>query len=253
MINEITKYYEDKIVFTEEDHRYTFNGIECTSATTILGKLCERFDEQYHSKRIAVKREITQAEVLAEWKAKADKANIRGTGIHRYIECKLLGIPYDFDFVIPQIEIQASENVLLDLHHRHIEPYGVEVVMGSEEHLICGMADFIGRYTSKSPKHGKFVISDWKSNVGKDLINAGRFDKPMKSPLWYLKDSKNTQYSLQLSLYDYILSRQFDWWDGNTEKELYHIDGGLIRIPLEDYTPSIELVFDQRLEQLKGN
>ena len=144
MKNAINEYYDNHIVFTEHNHLYTFDGVECTSATTILGTLEEQFDEEFHSKRMSIRDGVTQASILKLWADKRDKAGFRGTGIHRYIECKLLGIPYDHEFDISKLELKASEDVLMDLVNRNIDPYGVEVITGSKKHLICGMVDFIG-------------------------------------------------------------------------------------------------------------
>ena len=78
-------------------------------------------------------------------------------------------------------------------------PIKSEVVMGDRELWIGGMADQIF-YNTKS---GMLEIWDWKTNKKIDTYSNFK----LEGSLSYLDSSKLTVYSLQLSLYKFMLEK----------------------------------------------
>lgn len=244
-MNQLHEYFSPKIKFKAEDHTYTYNGTPCISVTTLLGSLEVPFDSQSHSKRYAEKNGLTQQHVLKMWADKAKNSQVRGTAIHRYIECLLLGIGYDMDFIPSAQEIASCEAILKHLTDEDIEPYALEQIVGDEESAVCGTIDFVGRRR----KTKEFVIYDWKTNVGKDLVGVGRFDKSLLPPLSSIVGSKHNVYSLQLSIYQAILGKHFSKFrrdETPMEKMLFHIDGGLTKIPTRDFVREARILLEHR-------
>ena len=71
--------------------------------------------------------------------------------------------------------------------------------MGSSKLGICGMVDQL----YYSVPLGGLVIFDWKTN--KRLNYNSKFDNWMLDPISHLPECEFTTYSLQLSLYKYII------------------------------------------------
>ena len=74
-------------VFDEAAHKYTDNlKTEYTSATTFIKEFEKEVDWGYWKEKKAEERNITVADIEREWKAKTDKALIRGNEIHNALE-----------------------------------------------------------------------------------------------------------------------------------------------------------------------
>jgi hypothetical protein len=81
------------IKLIHETHTYVndkFPDMKYTSVTTVLGKYKEQFDEDYHAQRVADRRGVTKAEVIAEWRETNRLANEYGTNLHAILERFLL-------------------------------------------------------------------------------------------------------------------------------------------------------------------
>lgn len=207
------------ISFEEFKHRYTNTktGEIYTSGTGFIGKFHPHFD----SLKIATDlvnnnkkyQDTTVEALLAEW----DKSGKVGTLIHNYLEKHLLG-------TLQEDLTKADKNTTLRVKHLTDSWDGLclkdiykdweiipEMILYLDEYKLAGQSDLV----LLNHKEKKFKILDYKTNkkgVSKDPFkNATMF-----TPVEHLTDCKFTHYSLQLSLYGYMLEKELGYsCDGN--------------------------------------
>lgn len=191
------------IHFNEKLHKYTDDyGREYISATTILHKLEEPFDEQKMSLICARKEGVTQQEILDRWHAKRDASCNIGTAYHLVMENHINGnyccIPVDptpeefrnmtrdFDGIIKNI-MNVGDELRSEYRLYH------------EESLIAGTADLI-------IDHGdnEFSVGDFKTN--ERIEYSSKYGKFLLDDFSHLTDCNYTIYTLQMSLYAYMYS-----------------------------------------------
>ena len=200
------------VTFHDEPHKYYVDNMELISVTTIIHQYQEEFNLEYWSKYKSNEYGISQREVLRAWNFINKKGTIKGSAIHDYTEHlfqnKIFSYPkqlildeFGFDPVLPEYIITKKHvyKFYNDVHNKLI-PIRMEMVIYDRESLIGGMVDMLF-YNIKAKE---FQIWDWKSNK--------TFDKEMKSrhllnELYMLEDSDLEIYSLQLSMYKYIIEK----------------------------------------------
>jgi len=203
----------NNITFYEDKHKYYIDGKELTSATRFIGKHKPEFDSEYWSKKKADERGISQKEILAEWDYKRDFSCEKGTELHLYAENKLNNkvIPFNHARVNDLLgegnkvhDAFKKLTVLFDQFYKvsfgKLIPVKSELIVGDAELGICGMVDQI-YYNEKT---GKLNIYDWKTN--KAIKDSNRWQKFSK-PISHLEVCEMNTYSLQLSLYKYIIEK----------------------------------------------
>lgn len=208
------------ILFNEEVHKYTVESapdMKLTSVSTIISLLKEKFDADYWAEKKAKERGITKEEILKEWEDKKIKSQERGTAFHLEKEKEALAKKG----AVPAIVRENGLKQAFDL--KSLTP-GVypELIVYSLLHNAVGTADIVEIYEDKT-----FFLGDYKTNEELKFESFKRFDKiskerkpvMMNSPVQHLEDCSGMHYTLQLSLYAYMLE-QF----GFTCKELkiYH-------------------------------
>lgn len=220
------------VVYHDEPHVYYLNGKKADlSATKLISKFKKPFDSDYWSKKKADDEGITQEEMLARWKRKADISCEKGTAVHEYVENRLANkvFPYPstkikslfegadpvkekFDKIVPLVEKFIS-----DTRGRMIS-IASELVIGDLEYNLGGMIDQVF-YNKKS---GKIELWDWKTNEKIDSNNKYKFNAPIN----HVPASKLEEYSLQLSLYKHIIEKNTNlelgdsyltWFNENNE------------------------------------
>lgn len=225
------------ITFDESLHRYTDEeNLEYTSVTTLLGRYTPKFDSKYWSKYKADQLGISQKQVLDNWRKINKEACEKGTEKHKLIEDsvnssiekdkKLLSTARNnlggYKFTNINIDILSNSelakvypeifNYLRGLINQGYTIY-VEKRTYSFEHLIAGTIDCL------AVKGKEFIIVDWKTNKKVLNFEAGYFKKVngiestqwvktndrMLEPLNRLDHCKGVIYTLQLSIYAYVL------------------------------------------------
>ncbi len=194
------------ITFDPDAHSYTVRGaggdVECLSVTQLVGGCFEQFDADHHAARLATPE--CPAEVLkARWAKKGEEARIQGTLLHERIERHFLGLPADSEALAER----AFRQFLDFAASRTIEPYRSEWAVYSEKYRLAGTIDFLA-FDGK-----KYEIYDWKRStkvVGADgrplETNYGRYGR---KPIDNVPDTVFYHYSLQLSLYRYLLKAEY--------------------------------------------
>lgn len=204
-ILELAKF--DYIHFSEADHKYYYDNETKRfpiGSTGFIHKFANEFDEEYWSKRKAEERGITQEEILAEWKKIADDACYKGTNLHKFAENK---INNKYDEVDVSNKLKQMFNSYYFKSQKYLVPVKSELVIGDlnlkyngENFQIAGMIDQI--YFSK--KHNGIVLADWKTN--KEIKKENKWAK-LKYPFQDLDDCNFNHYSMQLSLYKFIIEK----------------------------------------------
>jgi len=194
------------IIYLEPiEHKYyhKVTGETFKSVTTVLSMLEPEFNKeeialaismQDPSKKKEQYQNMSQEEILAEWKRINDEANEYGTEVHEIMERYLLADK----IYIPKNEYER-ETIL---KFQEIDPMttGViypETILFSEKHKLAGTADIIEMCDDY------FNVWDYKTN--KKLRFISEYNHWLKKPVSHLSDCQYSIYSLQLSIYAYML------------------------------------------------
>ena len=239
------------ISFQEEGHIYTVNGErDYTSVTTFIHSLFENFDpdkiitnmmssknwknSKYYGK--------TREEIKAGWDANRDLASSAGTKLHYDIECKYNGMNVENT----SIEYEYFMNFYKD--YIHLTPYRTEMLVYFEELKLSGSIDMLFKC-----EDGTFEIYDWKRC--KEIVKHSAFNKWMKNPIVdHLPDTNYWHYSLQLNIYKAILIKKYNMQVGKLYLVALHPDNvNYIRIPVVDLQNEVEMLFNERLNNLNIN
>tara|TARA_R110002020_G_scaffold190204_1_gene389675 strand:+ start:6319 stop:7098 length:780 start_codon:yes stop_codon:yes gene_type:complete len=229
----------NNIKFYEKEHTYYIGEEKLTSATSLIGKFKQPFDVEYWADRKAKERGITVEEIKAEWDFKKDFACEKGSALHAFVESYLFNKIFDFPEERVKSILKKDEFVedcrmkveklkeLFDKFYKDsygkLIPVRAELVVGDSELGIGGMVDQL----FFNEKSGKLEIWDWKTN--KEIKKKNKWQR-FKEPLSHLDICELNTYSLQLSLYKYIITKNTNLELGdcyivwlNEKNDDYHI------------------------------
>lgn len=205
----------NNIVFSEKEHRYTINGKDAISVTTLLNNYKEKFDSDLIAGKYAKKHGLKKEDVLSLWSKENKKSTDKGSYLHKFAEniwnkkITDLGTTAWFDDGTNDIEVCKNhiESFYNDAK-KNLALVSAELVVGDENVGVCGMIDKLF-YNIKT---GNYQIWDYKTN--KD-IHSDKYAKKLKYPLDSIYDSKINLYSLQLSMYKWIIQRNTNIFIGD--------------------------------------
>lgn len=221
------------IIYLEPvEHKYyhKVTGESFKSVTTVLGMLEPEFNSEQIALAISMQdpskkkeqyQNMSQEEILAEWKRINDEANEYGTEVHEIMERYLLAnkiyIPkndYERDLISKFQGIDPMTNGT-------IYP---ETILFSEKHKLAGTADIIedcGDY---------FNVWDWKTN--KKFRFISEYDHWLNPPVSHLSDCQYNVYALQLSIYAYMFQMETKKKVGRLGIFYYNKEEGFKLVPL---------------------
>jgi hypothetical protein len=220
---------DSRIIFDEAPHVYYIDGSSqgWTSTTTFIhtffaefnGFICARAmvrgrnfpygDTKYNryipfvTKEDGTKRiesELIKS-IQDDWKKEGKEAADRGTNLHKVIEQYYnemplpTPLPSDWSYFLEFEEYRKKQGLV---------PFRTEWLIFSEDHQTSGSIDMI----MYRPSDGTYHIFDWKRS--KAIAHNGYGGKKGKSCLKHLADCNYTHYSLQLSIYRYILETKYE-------------------------------------------
>lgn len=199
--NKRNRHYRDSYIsFDETNHTYTVDGKILQSVTNIVENCFPKFDAQLHAKATAAKMGMTEEEVIAMWERKGKESRELGTAMHQKIESYYQGKqPYEDDsFRLFKV---FADKVKL-------EPYRTEWAVYDTDNNIAGTIDFVDY------QDGKYTIYDWKRS-DKIIANGmpvkfSKYQEKGLHPLEHLENCAYYHYALQLSLYKFILEKNYD-------------------------------------------
>lgn len=214
-IEEKLKYFDDPLfIFEPKEHAYTYEGIKFDSVTTFLKVFKEEFQKEYWAERKARERGITAKEILAEWQALGDTANILGTAVHEWIED--FWVSWETEIIpdfpeSPENEVQKRAEKFLDIYGSkliHFVPLTSELKLFSKKWKLAGTVDQPLLFWDEKQQKVLLVIGDWKTNkeFKDDNHKKGRYQK-LHRPFNHLYANSHNEYSLQISLYRLILEQ----------------------------------------------
>ncbi len=195
-----TKFFlgKDDLFFEEESHIYTNSkGEVFTSASTLIKKYSPPFDPDGSIlKRKAAQLNISEAELQAEWDKKKVDGCRTGHVFHKQVEqfINTRRIPEGPDKdIIKQFKKFKFSGKLFS-----------EVRLYDDDSMVAGTTDLIHMIDDNT-----LDICDFKTN--KKLSSYNPWGHRMLFPIDYLYDTDFNKYSLQLSLYAYLLEKR-GWW-----------------------------------------
>lgn len=242
------------IQFDEVLHKYTDeDNNPYTSVTTLIGEYTPQFNKDYWSKFKANQTGLSQQQVLENWNQITKEACERGSKEHKMLEDSVNNAvgrtSKELLLVTALNRLTGAEftNLNLDIlaHSELAKKYPqifiylkskvnagwkiyVEKRTYSYEHLVAGTIDCL------LVKGKEFIIVDWKTNKKELHFKSGYYKKVggiestqwvdtndrMLGPLSHLQHCKGVIYTLQLSLYAFILEL---WGLKCVDLVLYHL------------------------------
>jgi len=199
----MNKLNDGSITLDIDNHVYNHRDdkdISFTSVTTFVDSFFEPFDEVKVSKHLInnVPKyfDRTEQSLIEEW----NKARAYGTEVHLEIE------EWIRNGVSPRdIKSKNAKNwIEVWVTKPHIETFS-EVIVYSKELAIAGTIDIL----IMNKKLDEFVLIDWKTSKRIDL-NSFKGKTGIEHPAKDIEDCNYNHYSLQLSLYRYILEKYYD-------------------------------------------
>ncbi len=201
LFNNRNRHWRDsKVSFREADHVYIVDGTPLDSVTTFVKNCFPEFDSELHAKRKAEALGITKEVVLEMWDKKGRESREQGTLMHKKIESFYLGKEPSTDETFELFKIFANKITL--------KPYRTEWAVYDWEQKIAGTIDFVDY------QNGEYIIYDWKRSdklIAKNglPIKNSLYGEKALPPIENLDDSPYYHYALQLSLYKYILEKNY--------------------------------------------
>ena len=191
---------DDSISFRKADHQYIVDGTPLDSVTTFVKNCFPEFNADFHAKRKAESLGITKEEVLEMWDKKGRESREQGTAMHEKIESYYLGKSVSTDSTFELFKIFANKITL--------KPYRTEWAVYDWDQKIAGTIDFVDY------QNGEYIIYDWKRSdklIAKNglPIKNSQYGEKALPPIENLDDSPYYHYALQLSLYKYILEKNY--------------------------------------------
>lgn len=222
------------IYFEEGPHRYTDSkGTIYQSATGWIGKFSPKVDWAEKAKGSALKKikkekgaaytpseaEITLVaqQLKDEWEEKGrvngNYARTLGTQIHSVMENLWYKKDYEFDerlseeFPEMREDFEFRKNRCKEIFRRMKRIYAPvenEFIVYDQPNALCGTIDFIA-YNMKTKQ---YEIIDWKTSK---VFEKGNFyEEYLLPPFDDILACNTAEYSLQLSLYKYMLEKKTD-------------------------------------------
>jgi hypothetical protein len=188
------------ITFDAEAHSYIDDsGQVYKSVTTLVKDSFQPFDATAQAAEMARRTGKLEMEILMDWDRKRDAAAKHGTAVHYYAECLLNGTTSPTPQNAEQgraFRIVDKALVALAETHDLLPP---EQIVFDPLYQVAGTIDL----PAINKRTGALAIFDWKNCDG---ITADAYRKVGLVPISDVPDSRLHRYSLQLSIYAWILT-----------------------------------------------
>ncbi len=207
------------IRYYDQDHTYidTNTGAQLISCTTFIKKFQQEFKKEYWLKKKAKEYQISPEQLDDQWSRDSNTGKTRGTLLHKFLENLWCGKEYPIEYpkfihTLNSLEFITfhktferlkgfAENFVQD--YSHLVPVKLEVVLGDSDLGIAGQCDVLFWDTEKEC----LVLADYKSDKRIDIANQYQ---NMKKPLTHLSDCNYNKYTVQLSVYRYLIEKNTD-------------------------------------------
>ena len=190
---------DSTISFRASDHLYIVNGVCLESVTTFVSSCFPKFNTELHAKQKAGALGISVQEVIEMWERKGKESRDLGTAMHKKIENYYQGIDSANDDAFNLFRIFANNIKLV--------PYRTEWAVYDWEYKLAGTIDFVDY------QNGEYTVYDWKRSdkiIANGMpIKTNKYGEKGNYPLEHIDNSPYYHYALQLSLYKFILERNY--------------------------------------------
>lgn len=209
----------NRITFEEIAHKYFIDGKESAkySVTGLINKYKPKFEEDKWARIKAKSLNISVDEMKFIWAEKNLYSTTLGTELHRLIECVYTSEEYKFENnkikqSIGEEAYKGFSNHLCTItkHFKnfyvhtkgYIQPVANELTVGDIEGTrVCGTLDML----AYNKQENCFEIYDFKTN--KSITYSSTYKERFNKPLDDLQVCEFNTYSLQLSIYKYIIEK----------------------------------------------
>ena len=193
------------LFFNEESHSYWDSLVNeaYESVTSLINFYVPEFDAKTTSERVALRRGVRPDEVLTEWEGKAERACNLGTRVHAHQEALIVG---KHPATYPRTEyeagiFEAGAKAVLGMRRLGFEVIATEMMVALPADCIAGTIDLLLK------KDSNYYLIDWKTNAV--IRDASQYGTKMCAPFSHLDHCELVTYSIQLSLYEYILKHEW--------------------------------------------
>jgi hypothetical protein len=201
---------DQRCVFEAEEHKYSIDGIQFQSVTTVISQFFPLFNADEAIEKMTNGRNwnpnhkywgMQDYEIKQNWEEKGIKASEQGTFLHEQIENYYLGNDYEQ----PQ-EFSLFRQFTND--HDSLTPYRTEWRIFDESIGVAGTIDFLAL------NGDSFEMYDWKRSLkvinksNGTPITQNRWDRGFKG-LSDIDDTSFNHYTLQLSIYRFLLEKNY--------------------------------------------
>lgn len=198
------------ITFKEDEHKYEGNGIKWTSVTSFIGLFKESFDSIAAAEKATQNKKskwfnMSVQDILNAWDLERDRSVTLGNWYHKQRESDIVGCDTiereGVNLIINPPVIK--DGIKISLNQKLEDGIYPEHIVYLESIGLCGQADLV------EVVNGKINITDFKTNkeIKKTSFVKNGVSKKMKAPLSHLDDCNFNHYSLQLSLYAYMIKK----------------------------------------------
>ena len=194
-----------ELKFVEETHTYSVGDKVLTSVTTFIHKFFPEFNLKMMSRLVAKRRRekgelnkngkpLNARDVKKEWALKGDIARSAGTLTHLEIEEFIKGNYSEIEF--PVLTPKAQQGIKWFMK----SPYAKSKVV-TEERIFDEELGLAGTIDVSVYKDKEVTLIDWKTNKAIKKRGYGKGSCGLPNANYY-------HYTLQLSVYAYMLERQ---------------------------------------------
>ena len=190
--------------FNEDEHSYYYGWQKLQGATGWIHKnFVHEFDEDFYSKKVALREGVSQEEILEKWAVKNKFARDLGHCVHDFIENYI----QDSNHPMP-VGPEGSMGMILQWimwYNSVMRPKRKNLF---PEVRLNGLPSFPNAGTADDPfwsiaKNG-VVVNDWKTNEKFTTDDDFAYNQ-LKYPFHNFKENKHNIYSIQISLYRLML------------------------------------------------
>lgn len=200
---------DDKIVFKEEGHLYTYDSTcNFTSVTTVIHHFFPKFDADKIIDKMMNSTKwpkskyfgMSKDEIKEQWSNNGKKSSELGTLMHAAIEDFYNGT-LDKDPDTPEFQQFKCFWNGFQKKNPTWTPFRTEWVVYDEDKHLAGSIDMVFGNTA-----GDIVLFDWKRS--KEIKRSNHWQKG-SGPFSHLDDCNFNHYTLQLNIYRHILESKY--------------------------------------------
>jgi ATP-dependent exoDNAse (exonuclease V) beta subunit len=201
---------QSTVQFDPVRHQYSFQGTPYISATQAVARVSHQFDAEQQAIGMAERHGQTPEYWLAKWATHNKQATDSGTQFHNQKEEQLLSTQMEvYNGKVTKVQNPQLQQLIIGQQDIFYWPDGVypEMLLYNHQYRVAGKADKV-KLTTRHSGFRYAAIDDYKTN--KEIKRNSFYDKltgyrMLKHPLSHLQDCSHTHYSLQLSIYQFML------------------------------------------------